>query len=124
MSGRREAVATCMGERTDRGPSPWKQQTESVRQKRAPPSISRSSGAPVCSLDLGWDWELRERPRGGWGLEGHLQGGAGGLADGTRETTDLERELQEHARRAAGGPPAPGRGRTVDPLSGNGRLSP
>ena len=43
--------ATCTGERVDRGPAPWKQQTESVSWERAPPSISRSSGAPVCSLD-------------------------------------------------------------------------
>ena len=86
MSGRREAVATCKGERSDRGPArlrqqtengsfrsargaaggwrascsreradrgpaPWKQQTESVSRERAQPSISRSSRAPVCSLD-------------------------------------------------------------------------
>ena len=45
--------ATCTGERADRGPALWKRQTESVSRERAPPSISRSSGAPVCSLDRG-----------------------------------------------------------------------
>ena len=45
--------ATCTRERADRGPALWKQQTESVSRKRAPPSISQSSGAPVGSLDPG-----------------------------------------------------------------------
>ena len=45
--------ATCSGEQADRGPAPWKQQTESVSRERVPPSISRSSGALVCSLDRG-----------------------------------------------------------------------
>ena len=97
MSGRREAVATYKGERTDRGPARLRQQAE--------------KGA-------------RGAAREGWRLAGHLHGGTGGLADGTRETADLERELQERARRAAGGPPAPGSRRTADPHSGNSRLSP
>ena len=45
--------ATCTGEQADRGPALWKQQTESVSRERAPPIISWSSGAPVCSLDRG-----------------------------------------------------------------------
>ena len=45
--------AACTGEQAKRGPALWKQQTESVSRDRAPPSISRSSGAPVCSLDRG-----------------------------------------------------------------------
>ena len=57
--------ATCTGERADRGPALWKQQTESVSWEHAPPSISRSSGAPVCSLDPGRDRELWERAWGG-----------------------------------------------------------
>ena len=44
---------------------------------------------------------------GGWWLEGHLHGGAGGLVVSTRETPDGDRELWEPAwggwRLAAGG---------------------
>ena len=35
---------------------------------------------------------------GGWWLEGHLHGGAGGLVVSTRETPDGDRELWEPAR--------------------------
>ena len=100
MSGRGEGVATCTGEQTDRGPARLRQQTENG-------SSGSSRGAA-----------------GSWRLAGHLHGGAGGLAGGTRETADLEHEHQERARRAGGGPPAPGSGLTRDPHSGNSRLSP
>ena len=50
---------------------------------------------------------LWERTRGGWRLAGHQHGGAGGLTDGTCETADRDRELQQRAwgswRLAAGG---------------------
>ena len=35
---------------------------------------------------------------GGWRLEGHLHGGAGGLAVSTHETPDGDQELREPAR--------------------------
>ena len=44
MSGPWETVATGTGERTDRGPTPLRQQTETVSRERALPSISRYSG--------------------------------------------------------------------------------
>ena len=50
--------------------------------------------------------------RDGWRLAVHQHVGAGRLADGTRETADLERELQERA--AQGGWRATCTGERVD----------
>ena len=89
--------ATCTGERADHGPAPWKRQTESMSQERAPPSISRSSGA-LCAhwieAETGSSGSVRgssgsvRGAAGGWRLEGHLHGGIGRLAVSTRETPD------------------------------------
>ena len=85
--------ATCTGERADCGPALWKQQTESMSRERAPPSISRSTAAPELWCAHWIEAETRSsgsvrRAAGGWRLEGHLHGGAGGLAVSTCETPD------------------------------------
>ena len=94
MSGHWEAVATCTGEQTDRGPTRLRQQTE----KGAP-------GAHVGQLAVGgppargsrrthgWhprDRRLRMRAPGACAgrLVGHLHWGAGGLRTHTLETAD------------------------------------
>ena len=64
MSGRREAVVTCTGERTDRGPARLRQQTEN--------GSSRSARGAA----------------GGWRLAGHLHQGAGGPRTRKLETAD------------------------------------
>ena len=88
MSGSGEAVATCTGEQADQGPAPLSQQTDTIGQGHALPSIQWNSGTAVCSLDPDGDRELQERMRGGRWLVGHQHGGAGGLVDGTHETAD------------------------------------
>ena len=87
MSGRREAVATCTGERADSWTAPERQQTETVSQKRMPPDFSRNSGVLAGS---------RLRPgapgacAGSWRLAagGPPALGSGRIADRTLETAD------------------------------------
>ena len=61
MSGRREVVATCTGERADSRTGTAREQTGTVSGERMPPDFPWNSGIPVCSLDPDCDRKLRER---------------------------------------------------------------
>ena len=77
MSGCREVVATCTGERADHGPAPLRQQTETMSRGHALPSISRNSGVLTGS---------RLRP----GAPGARGGGWRLAAGGVRNTKDRD----------------------------------
>ena len=96
MSGSWEAVATCTGEWTDRGPAHLRQQTENGSSGRARRVAGGWRLQGTCTGEQVDSWtaparqqtENRTSRSAHGGLAGHLHWGVGGLRTCTLEKAD------------------------------------